>query len=369
MHLFLKYKRSQNFKSNPKEYRFISFIFGKFYDILSFPFSVLTMSTKLGKHDVNGTENYTSHSTKTDRTKMSSFSLNLRKYFVALRPWSFTASLTPVALGSTLAYKSTGDFSISVFLVTCLSALSVHAAGNLVNTYFDYLKGIDSKKTSDDRTLVDNVLPPAVVSNLGALFYIVGCLGCFILTIISPAKMEHLALMYFGGLSSSFLYTGGLGLKYIALGDLLIFLTFGPLTVMFSYLSQSGQLSMMPILYALPLALNTESILHANNTRDMESDRKAGIVTMAILLGKTGSYFFFAFLLFVPFIMFVLMGLHFSFWMFIPLICVPEAFSLERVFRDDNLQKLPHKVAKLNLVLGVLYTVGCILSTKTAFVL
>lgn len=337
--------------------------------ILTFPVSISAMSTRTTHDDINGTENYTSSPWKKDQATMASFSLNLRKYFVALRPWSFTASLTPVALGSTLAYKATGDFSVGVFLVTCLSALSVHAAGNLVNTYFDYLKGIDSKKTSDDRTLVDNVLPPAVVSNLGALFYIVGCVGCFILTIISPAKMEHLALIYFGGLSSSFLYTGGLGLKYIALGDLLIFLTFGPLTVMFSYLCQSGHLSTMTILYALPLALNTESILHANNTRDMESDRKAGIVTMAILLGKTGSYFFFAFLLFVPFIIFVLMGLHLSAWMFMPLICIPEAFNLERFFRDDNLQKLPHKVAKLNLFLGIAYTLGCILSNKTAFVL
>ncbi|XP_048737154.1 ubiA prenyltransferase domain-containing protein 1 homolog [Ostrea edulis] len=328
------------------------------------------MNTKHDHYDdINGTKNCTSHTDRKDTTRMASLSLSLRKYFVALRPWSFTASLTPVALGSTLAYKATSEFSLSVFLVTCLSALSVHAAGNLVNTYFDYLKGIDSKKTSDDRTLVDNVLPPAVVSNLGALFYIVGCLGCFILTLISPAKMEHLALMYFGGLSSSFLYTGGLGLKYIALGDLLIFLSFGPLTVMFAYLSQTGHLSMMPILYALPLALNTESILHANNTRDMESDRKAGIVTMAILLGKTGSYFFFAFLLFVPFIIFVLMGLHLSSWMFMPLVCVPEAFSLERVFRDDNLQKLPQRVAKLNLILGILSTIGCMLSNKSVFVL
>ncbi|XP_061163203.1 ubiA prenyltransferase domain-containing protein 1-like [Saccostrea echinata] len=324
------------------------------------------MSTK---HDINGIDNCTSQKERKNMRSMTSFSLNLRKYFVALRPWSFTASLTPVALGSTLAYKATSEFSLSIFLVTCLSALSVHAAGNLVNTYFDYLKGIDSKKASDDRTLVDNVLPPVVVSNLGAFFYIMGCLGCFVLTFLSPAKMEHLALIYFGGLSSSFLYTGGLGLKYIALGDLLIFLTFGPLTVMFAYLSQTGHLSTMPVLYALPLALNTESILHANNTRDMESDRKAGIVTMAILLGKTGSYFFFAFLLFVPFIIFVLMGLHLSSWMFLPLICLPEAFSLERVFRDDNLQKLPQKVAKLNLFLGILYTIGCILSNKAAFVL
>ena len=293
--------------------------------------------------------------------------MTFRNYFIALRPWSFTASFTPVALGSTLAYKSDENFSIFVFIVSILTALSVHAAGNLVNTYFDYIRGIDNKKTSDDRTLVDNVLEPKVVSTMGAVFYTVGCLGFLVLTLISNAKMEHLALMYFGGLSSSFLYTGGLGLKYIALGDLLIFLTFGPLTVMFAFLSQTGKLSMMPILYALPLALHTEAILHCNNTRDMDSDQKAGIVTMAILLGHTGSYFLFALLIFLPFFIFVLMGLHCSLWMLLPVLCIFEAFSVEQEFRTHNLKKLPQKVAKMNLVLGLLYTVGCILSDKSVF--
>ena len=46
---------------------------------------------------------------------------------------------------------------------------------------------------------------------------------------IAPARLEHLALVYFGGLSSSFLYTGGIGFKYIALGDVMIIIIFGPI--------------------------------------------------------------------------------------------------------------------------------------------
>lgn len=75
---------------------------------------------------------------------------------------------------------------------------------------------------------------------------------------LSPARMEHLALVYFGGLSSSFLYTGGIGLKYIALGDLIILIIFGPISVIFSYMSQTGNINWALIYYAIPLALNTE---------------------------------------------------------------------------------------------------------------
>ncbi|CAN7987804.1 unnamed protein product [Ixodes pacificus] len=140
------------------------------------------------------------------RTRNSS---RLSAYLLALRPWSFSASFAPVALGAALAYKVSHEFSPLVFVTTCVTALSVHAAGNVVNTYFDYMRGVDDSKRSDDRILVDKILTPDEVVHLGVLLYTVGCAGFILLVSCSPARMEHLALVYFGGLSSSFLYTGG----------------------------------------------------------------------------------------------------------------------------------------------------------------
>ena len=291
--------------------------------------------------------------------------LLLSKYVVALRPWSFTASLTPVVLGSCLAFKVVGSFNVLIFVTTCVTALSVHAAGNLVNTYFDYVKGIDSKK-SDDRTLVDQVLHPNDVATMGGIFYFIGCIGFAMLTIISPSRMEHLALVYFGGLSGSFLYTGGLGLKYIALGDLAIFLTFGPVTVLFAYLSQGGILTWMPLFYALPLALNTCAILHSNNTRDMKTDKDAGIVTIAILIGETASGVLFALLLFVPFVIFIVLGFRCSKWFLLPATVVILAFKLERQFREGHRQKVPRKVAQINLQMALLYVLACYLTPNSS---
>ncbi|GFO42282.1 ubia prenyltransferase domain-containing protein 1-like [Plakobranchus ocellatus] len=288
----------------------------------------------------------------------------LSSYLVALRPWSFPGSITPVALGVCLAYKFQGIFDLYIFVTTVLTALCVHAAGNLVNTYFDFVRGIDNKK-SDDRTLVDSLLTPNDVVRLGALLYVAGCCGFVLLALISAARMEHLALIYFCGLSSSFLYTGGLGLKYIAMGDILIVLTFGPLTVVFSHLSQTGQLSLVPLVYAVPLALNAEAILHANNARDAESDRQAGAVTLAILLGKGGSYSLFCFLLFTPFLMFITVGVHYCAWMLVPAAGIFPAFGLEKEFRRGSLKLLPQHVARLNLLIGLLYIVGlCMADAK-----
>ena len=288
----------------------------------------------------------------------------LSSYVVALRPWSFTASMTPVTLGSCLAYKAIGTFNVWIFMTVCITALAVHAAGNLVNTYCDFMKGVDTPKSGDDRTLVDRILNPNDVATLGGVLYCIGCAGFVVLVIISPAPMEHLALIYFGGLSGSFLYTGGLGLKYIAMGDVAIFLTFGPITVLFAYMAQGGELCWLPMLYTVPLALNTMCILHANNTRDMESDKRAGIVTLAIMLGRGGSYVLFAFLLFVPYLMFGLLTLHFTKWFSLPWMTIFIALRFEKSFRSGDLTKLPTKQAKLNLLLGFLFVVSLTFAKK-----
>ncbi|XP_059477167.1 ubiA prenyltransferase domain-containing protein 1 homolog [Neocloeon triangulifer] len=288
--------------------------------------------------------------------------MKLSSYLLALRPWSLSASLMPTLLGSAIAHKSTGDFNPVLLVVTAFTVLSVHGAGNVVNTYFDYIKGIDSKKQSDDRTLVDQLLSKDEVVTLGAMLYMLGCVGFIMLAMLSPAKMEHLALIYFGGLSSSFLYTGGIGLKYIALGDVLILVIFGPLSVLFAFMAQTGKVAWASMYYAIPLALNTEAILHSNNARDRQSDAKAGIVTLAILVGHTASHVLYAAFLFGPYIIFVVNAMHHSVWLLLPLITLPSAFQLEKEFRSDSMQRVPRKTARLNLFFGLLYVVAIYMS-------
>lgn len=166
-----------------------------------------------GQQWQTGVNNLVSHSPGTNHmSRMARVASDVRHkcaaYVLALRPWSFSASLTPVALGSALAYKLEGSVDLVILMVCAVAVLVVHGAGNLVNTYYDFSKGIDHKK-SDDRTLVDEILAPQDVVMFGALLYSLGCLCATLLYFLSTLRLEHLALIYFGGLSSSFLYTGG----------------------------------------------------------------------------------------------------------------------------------------------------------------
>lgn len=155
---------------------------------------------------------------------------------------------------------------------------------------------------------------------------------------------------------------GGFGLKYIALGDLLVLSIFAYMVPIFSYMAQTGTTDLITLKYAVPLALNTEAILHSNNTRDMENDKQAGLVTIPILVGPTISYFLYALLLFTPYLMFILFSLHFSAWFLLPLITLPRAFRIERNFRSKKLSNVPSATAKLNIYLALFYITSLIMT-------
>lgn len=133
----------------------------------------------------------------------------------------------------------------------------------------------------------------------------------------------------------------------------------------FAYMAQTGTTDLITLKYAIPLALNTEAILHSNNTRDMENDRRAGLVTIPIIVGPTISYMLFTILLFVPYLMFILFSLHYSAWFLLPLITLPRAFKIERNFRSKKLDQVPSSTAKLNIYLALFYITSLIMTPST----
>ena len=144
-------------------------------------------------------------------------------------------------------------------------------------------------------------------------------------------------------------------MKYHALGDIVIFITFGPLCVLYAYIVQCNHLSASPLIYAFPLVMNTEAILHSNNTRDITLDKKAGVLTLAILLGFKLSYLLYLVLIFVPYMIMLALAARQSAWFLLPILTIRVALSLEKDFRFKKLTMIAQDTAKLNLVFGLLY--------------
>ena len=214
----------------------------------------------------------------------------VRVWYRAIRVFSFTASITPILVGSALALVD-GDLdragAVALVIATLFASMAVHAGCNLGNDYYDYRRGIDAHIGAHDDpehigpagVIQDRSLTPAqVLRGMIVAFAIGTVIGLGIVW----ATGWPIFVLALACLALAFLYTGGpKPLGYIALGEITVFVTMGLAMVMGSYYVLSGEVSWRSFGVALPLGLLVTAILHGNNLADIESDRRAGKITVA----------------------------------------------------------------------------------------
>jgi len=284
-----------------------------------------------------------------------------RAWILALRPYSFPASLMSMLVGVALAYRE-DFFDLPLFLLTLVGGLCFHAGANLVNTYFDYQRGLDSARDADDRTLVDSVLEPRQVLAFSVVLFLVGGgIGGYLAW---ESGWEIMALGAVGLTLGVFYTAEPLGFKYVALGDLGIFFAFGPLLVVGAYFVQTKELAWLPFFFSIPLGLMVDAILHGNNFRDAEADRRVGGRTLAQFLGQQGSRYAYWFLLLSPYAFVIGFAAAVSPWALLPIASVPLALRLARSINVSGeelrgaLAFLPQQTAQLVLLYGGLLALG-----------
>ncbi len=234
----------------------------------------------------------------------------LKRWFLAVRPFSFPASLMPLLFGTALAATKGGvRVNLLIFAIALIAMLFLHSATNLLNDYFDYKKKIDLIETPGSGGIMKGLISVNASFKGAVVLYVAGSLlGLYLVSITG------VILLYIGlaGLIVGIFYTQEkvLSLKYNALGDLAVFLNFGILGTLGAWVIQTGYFSWVPVVWALPIGILVIAILHANNWRDIEGDRKGNIKTVAMLLGDRGSLVYYTALLISPFaiILFLMSG-------------------------------------------------------------
>ncbi len=245
-----------------------------------------------------------------------------------------------------------------------------HAAGNLISDYYDYKTGIDAEDTFGSKTLTDGLLTPKQVIIFGWVMLVLGCINGLGIMLCTGWP-----LLIFGALGAFFTLVYP-WMKAHALGDLDILIEYGIIPALGTAYAvcgyalpteMLGELAKEALLIVPAFVTITIAVLHTNNTRDVKTDKRAGIRTFAMLLGRENSIALYIVELALPIlwtIMLAVVGILPLWAIAIAILIMPIAAcsrTAVRLMTDEHaMDALDEKTAQLQLMNGLLLTLICI---------
>ena len=160
-----------------------------------------------------------------------------------------------------------------------------HATGNAWSDWFDFRKGVDREDTKGSTVITSGAITPKEDLMLAIVLLVLSLAnGVAMLLVID----RPLPLLYVG-VAGAILAIGYPWTKYHAMGDLNILFTYGILPALGTGYISTGCWTWEALWYTPAFVTITVAVLHANNTRDIEPDGRAGITTFAMLIGRKAS--------------------------------------------------------------------------------
>ena len=297
----------------------------------------------------------------------------LKTWISAFRLRTLPLSISGAVVGSSYAYFL-GFFDILIFVLIVLTTLSFQILSNLANDYGDGIKGTDNNsRIGPERALQSGAISPKQMKSAIIINAILSTILAFLLIYVAFGVSQLFSSLIFivlGALSiyAAIAYTvGKSAYGYRALGDLMVFLFFGWLSVMGTYFLFAKDLNSMLLIPASAIGCLSAAVLNLNNMRDLETDLKSNKITLAGYLGKKWSKIYhFALILSAILLMLIFQySISYSKIMYLSWIAfIPLIFHLKVVFFVKNPKDFdPHLklVALSTFVLAILFATALII--------
>ncbi|MEX1019797.1 MAG: 1,4-dihydroxy-2-naphthoate polyprenyltransferase [Litorilinea sp.] len=287
-----------------------------------------------------------------------------RVWLLAARPKTLPAALGPILLGTALAIRA-GEFAFGPALAAALCALLLQIGSNFANDYFDHLRGADTPdRIGPLRATANGWVSPTQMRNATLLTLgLAALIGIYLISVGGwPILVAGIA-----ALLAAVAYTGGpFPYGYRGLGDLFVFIFFGLVAVNGTYYLQTGAITGISLLVSVCAGALVTAILVVNNLRDLETDRRAGKRTLAVMFGKKAAQIEYVALMLVAYLGNVLVwGLtEGSIFLLLPLASLPLGIRhIQEIWSDS-----PHTyndtlagTARLSLFFSLLFSAGLLM--------
>ena len=294
--------------------------------------------------------------------------LEIPKYqawLLASRPKTLPAAVSPVIIGSAVAFAENG-FRFLPALAAFLGALLLQIGANLANDVFDFEKGADQHDRLGPLRVTQAGLlsPKEVKTGMWIVFGLAAICGIY-MTLVSGWFILLIGLL---AILAAIAYTGGpFPYGYKGLGEIFVFIFFGFAAVCGTFYAQTNTISQLAVLSSVPVGLLIVAILIVNNVRDYESDKAANKRTLAVRFGLQWARQEFISVVILAFVFVVLFTISdlvspwiLLTWLSLPLVLTITSSILNQ--RGRILNKTLAATGQLTLSFSLLYTVGLMLS-------
>jgi 1,4-dihydroxy-2-naphthoate polyprenyltransferase len=288
----------------------------------------------------------------------------LRVWWTAIRPRTLSIAVTPVLLGTALAWAEGSTHHWSALLAALSCALLIQIGTNLHNDVADFERGNDrADRVGPLRVTAAGWVSPATMHQ--------ATLWAFGLALLIGSYLVSLGgwpilLAGVSSLLAGWAYSGGpRPISHTALGELFVLVFFGLVAVAGSHWLQAGTPSLDAWLCGAAVGLPAAAVLLVNNYRDLEDDLRSGRRTLAARLGRSRARAAYAVMMLLPFALALLLAGRGRTGALLALLALPGGIKLIDRLRQQPpraaLNDLLGATAKTGLMVGALLAVGALL--------
>lgn len=291
-------------------------------------------------------------------------SLMISVWLRVIRVRFLLASIIAVSVGLALHWSQNGSIDYLDIILTFAGVLALHASVDLLNDYWDFKRGIDTKTTRTKMSggtgvLPEGLLKPSSVYRAGVLFLIIGSLigSYFVITngiLIAIILGFAILSIYF---YSTKIVDSGLGEFFVAVK--------GSMIVIGTFFIQSGEVTVESILAGIIIGTLSSLVLFIASFPDHDADKSKGRKTLVIIVGKKKAVKLFWLFPLVSYVI-ILIGVSVNLFPFLSLISllsfplmIKSGLGLQKNYDAiDNLVPFMSSTLQFSRLTGILFALS-----------
>lgn len=208
---------------------------------------------------------------------------SLAQWIAGARPRTLPISVAPVIAGTGVAVAADAFAPVRA-LLALLVAVALQIGVNFANDYSDGIRGTDADRVGPMRLVGSGLARPSRVK--AAAFGSFGVAAAAGLALVLWTQLWWFVAIGAAAILAAWYYTGGKRpYGYRGLGEIFVFVFFGPVAVCGTALVQTGRLDLLSGMTAVAIGFLAVDVLVVNNLRDIGGDLDAGKRTLATRMG------------------------------------------------------------------------------------